>query len=340
MHQIPYFRPPELDYTVLEEQAKYIVESRIYTKGPYRDELEAKLREYLGVNYVITCSSGTAALTTAMRVLHNIIGVDPPITITTPTGFGMRIQRNMTGSPCITMPAFNCPSDKLAAEMAGLKPAWQDINPSTWHSKYNHHITQGSVLLLDTFGSVDMHEYNVPHIIDATHSLGVPRSKELGIGSRGLAECFSLAASKPVTSGEGGFITTNNPEFARECREIADMCFRLPELSCVLALAYLEHLDDNIAEKHRIAEYYKKHLPYTFQEIPHSTTYSKIAFVTDTPEESEKIISRAAQYGVECRVYYKPLLSMKNSDYVYERIVCLPAWVGVDYGKVVDSIKL
>jgi len=315
MYNIPYFKPPEIKYPELESKFKEITTSGIYTKGQHRSELESQLKEYLGVEHVITTSSGTAALITALSVLRYTINCD-----------------------VIYIPAFNWPSDIIAAKMAGLKPVCQDINRETWHSNVNQY-TQYATLLLDTFGSVDLQDYSFPYIVDATHSLGAPNSKKHGIGSRGYAECFSMAATKPVTAGEGGFITTDDPEFASQCRDIADMCFRLPELSCVLAMAYIEHIDDLIAEKHKIAEYYKKHLPYKFQEITHCTTYSKIAFMTDTPEESEQIIAHAADAGVECRVYYKPLISMKNTDFVYERIVCLPSWIGVDVEKVVNALN-
>jgi len=165
--------------------------------------------------------------------------------------------------------------------------------------------------------------------MDSTHSLG-----NKGVGSRGLLECFSLAATKPVTACEGGFITTNDPKIAKKAIEIRDMTSRLPEISCVIALGYLKQLPENIKAKRATAQYYRTHLPFQFQKIEHDSTFSKICFLC---EDSEGIIKRA-EAGVECRKYYKPLVELENTDRVYERIVCLPAWVGVDYKRVTEKV--
>jgi dTDP-4-amino-4,6-dideoxygalactose transaminase len=229
------------------------------------------------------------------------------------------------------MPTFNWGSDAIAVDAAGCTITWTDIDPDTWLS--DRPVSQHSgVLALDTFGSVDTNDYHENTVYDATHSLGAK-----GVGSRGVAECFSLAATKPVTGGgEGGFITTNDLYIAQKCTELRDLCSRIPEMSCVVALEYLSHLDEMLAAKKKIAKYYRKHLPYQFQEIPHDSTYSKICFLCDN---STELIARAAKNGVECRKYYKPLHDMPHSTDVYNRIVCLPSWCGVDVKRVVAAIE-
>lgn len=306
--QIPYFRPPYINYFAIEPKIQEIIDSRVYTKGAYKSLLESRLSYYIGVDHAITCASGTAALHIAMRVMRKNIADE-----------------------YIAMPAFNWRSDIIAAESAGYKTVYVDIDPDTWLPVPRHGYVDAH-LALDTFGNIDRQDYRGRFIVDATHSLGAK-----GVGSRGVAECFSLAATKPATSGEGGFITTNNQDFAQRCTELRDLCARLPEMSCVLALESLSHLDDRIKEKQRIAAYYHKHLPYQFQEIPHDSTHSKICFLCDN---SDELIARAAAAGVECRKYYEPLWAMPNSDYVYDRIVCLPAYAGVDAEVVVRAVTL
>jgi len=311
--QIPYFRPPPIDYSKIEPKIGAIVDSRVYTKGMYRDLLEDELQEYLGVDHVIATSSGTSALWIAMRVMRQIYHTSH-----------------------ISMPVFNWQSDRIAAESAGYWIRYEDIDPYTWLRNAIREIDYDSYLALDTFGSVDNHYYPVNTIYDATHSLGAK-----GVGSRGIAECFSMAATKMVPSGEGGFITTNDHHFAQRCAELSDMCSRLPEISCVVALEYLSHLDERMFEKREVAAYYRKHLPYRFQEIPHDSTHSKICFTCDN---SEELIKRAASAGVECRKYYKPIVHLpilgRSASSVYDRIVCLPAWSGVDVGIVVDALNI
>jgi len=305
---IPYFRPPPIAFSAIEPRIRGIVDSRIYTKGRYLEMLEDELQAYLNVDHVIACSSGTSALWIAMRVMQQMY----------------RTKR-------ILIPAFNWQSDRIAAESAGYRIEYTDIDPDTWLTDITHNRGYDSCLALDTFGSVDTNDYNANTIYDATHSMGAK-----GVGSRGVAECFSLAATKPVTSGEGGVITTDDRDFAQRCTELRDMCARLPEISCVLALEYLHRLDEMLAEKRRIAVYYRKHLPYKFQEIPRDSTHSKICFLCDN---SEEVIARAAAAGVECRKYYKPLWDLPYSMSVYSRIVCLPAWAGVDAEGVIRALR-
>ena len=309
--QIPYFRPPPIAFSEIEHRIRGIVDSRAYTKGMHQVMLEDELQEYLGVDRVITCSSGTSALWKAMRVM-----------------------RQMYRCKYIAMPAFNWQSDMIAAESAGYKIAYDDIDPDTWLSGPWQSFLSivDTRLVLDTFGSVDDYDYHEPFIVDATHSLGAK-----GVGSRGLMECFSMAATKPVSAGgEGGFITTNDRDIAEKCAELRDLCARITEIQCVFALEYLSHLDEMLAEKRRIAEYYRQHLPYQFQEIPHDSTHSKICFLCN---DSEELIVRAAAAGVECRKYYEPLADLPVSRSVYDRIVCLPAWVGVDVVGVVRALQ-
>jgi len=307
--QVPYFRPPYVNYSEIEQALRGVVESRVYTKGKHRDMLEGELQERLGVDHAITCASGTAALWIALRALYH----------TYHPGY-------------ITMPAFNWRSDQIAVEAAGYRISWTDIDPDTWLSQIQG--GRGTFLALDTFGNVDTNDYPEDRTVyDATHSLGAK-----GVGSRGIAECFSMAATKPVTGGgEGGIITTNDRVFAHRCVELRDLCARIPEMSCVVALKYLSHLDEVVKAKCEIASYYRSHLPYQFQEIPHDSTHSKICFLCD---ESEELIARAAKNGVDCRKYYKPLVpDCPNSNDAYSRIVCLPAWVGVDPKAVVTAIQ-
>ena len=308
--QVPYFRPPQISFSEIEQRLRGIVDSRVYTKGHHLNMLEDALQEYTNVDHVITCASGTAALWIAMRAM----------------------RRNGYADKYISMPVFNWGSDPIAAEAAGYKTVYVDIDPDTWLPVPRHGYVDAH-LALDTFGSVDMGEYPEDRTVyDATHSLGAK-----GAWGRGVACVGSMAATKPVTAGEGGFITTNDPVFAQKCSEIRDLCARLPEMSCVVALEYLQHLDENIKAKREIAAYYHKHIPYRFQKIEHDSTHSKICFLCDN---SEEVIARAATAGIELRKYYKPLNQLlPNANAVYDRIVALPAWVGVDAARVVAAIR-
>lgn len=309
--QVPYFRPLPIDYEKIEPLVKGVVDSRVYTKGHYRDELEDSLADYLHVNNVVVTSSGTSALFIAMRILQQ-----------------------MYGDERIAIPAFTWGSVEDAAIMAGYKIMWTDIDEKTWLPLDLDNNTD-AVLGHDTFGSLDDNDYPENCVIDATHSVGID---DRWAWDRGMGCCGSMAGTKMITAaGEGGFITSNNQYFARKCGELRDLCARITEIQCVFALEYLSHLDEVVKAKREIASYYRKHLPvYQFQLYKNST-HSKVCFLCNN---SGEIIERAAAAGVECRRYYKPLSwECPNANDVYSKIVCLPAWAGVNAKRVADALR-
>ena len=319
MYKIPYFRPPPIDKDIVIPKIKEILSTRIYSKGPYRNELENALKKYLGADFIISCGSGTAGLFILLKAAKEVYKFKS-----------------------IDMLSFTWPSDLIIVEAAGFSSFqihYCDIDSETWNSeeKYSSSLIEVDreshfTLVQDTFGNIDKFDYE-NYMVDATHSLG-----NKNIGGRGFGEVISLAPTKMVSGGEGGIISTNDPKIAKKAIEIRDMSSRLPEISCVIALEYLNQLPENIKAKRAIAQYYRSHLPFQFQKIERNSTYSKVCFLCETAEESEAIIKKVAK-EVECRKYYKPLVKgLKNSDYVYSNIICLPAWIGVDYKRVTETI--
>ncbi len=62
-------------------------------------------------------------------------------------------------------------------------------------------------------------EFGIPVIYDAAHSVGA-RFKDRPIGGRGKANCYSFQSNKNITTlGEGGAVTTDDPEFAEQVRQ-------------------------------------------------------------------------------------------------------------------------
>ena len=220
----------------------------------------------------------------------------------------------------INTPAFGWFSSKWAIETASIMPYFVDINKKTWLMK------QGSVkyyiaLPIHTFGSIC--EIKGDYVIyDGAHALGST------IKDFGDTTVFSLAPTKLVTSCEGGIIVTNDGDLAREMIKLRDKISRMSELNAVYGLHTLQHLEKIKEWKIEVRNYYKKHLLGIFQEIPFHSNFNTIGYLT-LDEIPEKI---------EYKKYYEPLHELEVSRYVYENIVCLPSWYGVDYKKIVENI--
>ncbi len=218
----------------------------------------------------------------------------------------------------IYTPAFAWFSSKWAIESCGLDCIMTDIDKETWLMK-NDGFNQ---LLVHTFGNVA--KSNVKTVVyDGAHAFG-SKIKDIG-----LATVFSLAPTKLITSCEGGIIITNNHELAERIVQLRDKVSRMSELNALWGLETLKRLNDVLEWKLECRNYYEDNLPGQFQKIPIDSNHATIGFLTDLKMSSE----------IEFKRYYKPLeKGLENTDYVYERIVCLPSYYGVDYKKITETI--
>src|SRR5262249_52754600 len=63
-------------------------------------------------------------------------------------------------------------------------------------------------------------KYKLKVIEDAAHALPTHYHGKM-VGSFGDITCFSFYATKTITTGEGGMVTTENPEFAEKIRMLS-----------------------------------------------------------------------------------------------------------------------
>lgn len=235
---------------------------------------------------------------------------------------GLMLCVKYTKPYAIQLPAFNWFSDKYILDFMKIEPRYTDIDFKTWLPKQ---ISVVRALYLHTFGNIGISDANET-IYDASHALGADL-KDIG-----LATVFSLAPSKIVTSCEGGLIITNNKGLYDFVKERRDKMCRMSEVHAIIGLQNLFYLVKVKDWKKEVYNYYKNFIPGQFQEIPYNSTYNTIGFLN--------LKSLKIPEHIETRQYYKPLAKLYTviTDYVYNNIVCLPSWYGVDYKKVVDDI--
>lgn len=288
---IPYHRP------VVKYSGSYML-----SNGAKVRELEAQIKNLYDVEYVIACSSCTQGLLLALQALK----------------YKQGIRAGSWVYDYISTPAFAWYSSKWAIDTASYIGKYVDISKTSWLMNESKTKTKMPV---HTFGNIG--KYNGNCIYDGAHALGAK------ISDFGLATVFSLAPTKLVTSCEGGIIVTNDRGMYTRMRNARDKVSRMSEPNADYGLKTLKSLDDILAWKKKLFNYYKAHLPGQFQVIPHNSNYNTIGFLTDLQ----------IPVNIECRKYYEPLdLSLPNTKYVYNKIVCLPSWYGVDYEKIVNDI--
>ena len=176
----------------------------LITCGPSVTALEQKLCEVTGAKYAVSVCNGTAALHCAAIAA----GLGPgDEVITTPLTFAA---------------SANC------AVYVGAKPVFADVNPETYNidpDSIEAHITERTkaVVAVDFTGQAVEHDrireicdkHGLTLIIDAAHAIGTKYNGKPE-GSLGDMTCFSFHPVKTITSGEGGAITTNDPELYKK----------------------------------------------------------------------------------------------------------------------------
>lgn len=186
------------------EAVAEVLRSDFITCGPKVAEFEDELAKYTGAKYAVAVSNGTAALHCACIAA----GLKPgDEVITTPLTFAA---------------SANC------ALYCGATPVFADICEDTYNldpASVRAHVTPRTkaIVAVDFTGQSVAHdelqaicdEFHLIFIEDAAHAIATKyKGRQIG----GLADmtCFSFHPVKTITGGEGGAITTNDPELYKK----------------------------------------------------------------------------------------------------------------------------
>lgn len=178
--------------------------SRLITCGPRVSALEEKLKQIVNAKYAVVVSNGTAALHLAAMAAGIKEGDE---VITTPMTFAA---------------SANC------VRYCGGTVVFADIDPKTYNidpDEIEQKITSRTkaVIAVDYTGQAIAHDrideickrHGLLLIEDAAHAIGTKFDGK-PVGSIADMTCFSFHPVKTVTSGEGGAVTTNDPEYYRK----------------------------------------------------------------------------------------------------------------------------
>ena len=183
-----------------------VLRSIFLTTGKEVEEFEAKFSRYTGLRYTVGLTSCTAALHLSLLALD--IGPGAEV-ITTPLSF------------CATA---------NAVLHTGAKPVFVDVEEGT--GNLNAELIESSItertkaiIPVHLYGQMcDMRKiqtiaarYNLKIIEDAAHSIEASRDG-IRVGQVSDAACFSFYATKNITSGEGGAVSTDNKALANNFR--------------------------------------------------------------------------------------------------------------------------
>lgn len=246
-----------------------VLQSGWLTTGPKTKQFEAEFAELVGAKHAIAINSATAAMHLALEA-SNIGPGDEVITTTYTFAATAEVIRYLDATPVlvdIDPVTFNIDTDAVTEAITEKTRAIIPVHMA------------GQAAALDPIWQCAK-QHNLVVIEDAAHALPTYYNNEL-IGGLSDFTAFSFYATKPVSTGEGGMLTTNHDAWADRCRMMSlhgisrdawkrfsaegswyyeiiapGFKYNMTDLAAALGLAQLHKLDTMNARRVEIAHRY------------------------------------------------------------------------------------
>jgi perosamine synthetase len=242
-----------------EQLVLEVLRSGRLSLGPLLEEFERAFARVVRARLASAVSSGTAGLHLALRAV------------------GVR-----DGDEVITSP-FSFVASANVAVYERARPVFADIDPVTLNLDAQ---AAAAVVTERTAAAIPVHIFGypadlpaferlgVPIVEDACEALGAIDAEGVPVGGRGHPAVFGFYPNKQLTTGEGGMVVMGDeamkvqidsernqgraPDLGRLDHDRLGFNYRLSDIGCALGLAQLEHLDELLAARARVADCYRE----------------------------------------------------------------------------------
>lgn len=321
-----------------------VLKSDFLTTGPKIAEFEQTVADYVGAKYAVAISNGTSALHAACFSA----GIGP-------------------GDEVITTPLTFAASANCVLYCGGT-PVFADVDPKTYNidpEDIRRKITDktkaiiavhlaGQPCDMDAIHSI-AREHGLIVIEDGAHALGsVYKGKK--VGSMSDMTTFSFHPVKPITTGEGGMIVTDNEDFYKKMvlfrshgitRDDSMMTrndgpwfyqqfdlgynYRITDIQCALGCSQMKKLDRFLARRKEIVARYNEAFadcdniitPYQLSDTE-SGWHLYIVQVKNC--DRRKVFENMREKGIGVNVHYIPVyMHPYYQEHGYENVHCANA---------------
>jgi perosamine synthetase len=323
--------------------------------GPFVDQLEGSIRDFVGARFACAVSNGT----TALHLAYLALGLDPDSEIVVP-GFAYLGAANV-------------------ALLCGVRPVFAEVDPKTWcltADAVERALTSRTkaVVAIHTYGNMcDMDALKallagrgIALIEDAAESLGSScNGRQAGVC--GTLGTYSFHATKTITTGEGGMVVTDDEKLfermqlyrshgmARKVRyywhQVAGHNFRLTNFQAAMGCAQFEHFDKVKAIRGALHRQYRQRLEreagIRLQMFDAKVTpvLWALALRLDPqafPQGRDDVLQKMRDRGIECRPGFyaasqQPLYNtsaLPVCENLARQVLSLPCYIGLEEDQV------
>lgn len=339
--------------------------SWISSTGKFVDRFEEEFADLCGSRSALGVANGTVGLHLAMAALDVAPGDE------------------------VIVPSLTYVATANAVVYQGAKPVFVDVDPGTWCLDAAQ---LAAAVTSRTVGIIAVHLYGHPADMDAINDIAAryglwvvedaaeahfARYKERVVGSLGTMAVFSFYGNKIITSGEGGAVTTSDPELAGRLRllrgqgmdperryffPVVGYNYRLTNVACALLCAQLERCDSILQQRRTVDAMYREGL----SDIPGVGLQPAAPWAAPVPWLESVTIDPASRVsrdelmaglkvrGIETRPFFIPIHSLPPyvgghgetelpvTDRLARTGLSLPTYTGLgrsEVGYVVDAVR-
>lgn len=342
-----------------------IWDNKILTNGgPFHQQLEQALCDYLGVKHLALFTNGTIALVTALQALR------------------------ITGEVITTPYSFVATAHSLLWN--GIKPVFVDVDPNTLNldparieAAITPHTT--AIMPVHVYGHpCDVNaiqkiadNYNLKVIYDAAHAFGV-QDEGGSVLRHGDLSVLSFHATKVFNTFEGGAIICPDAKTKQRIDHLKNFGFvdevtvvapgingKMSEINAAFGLLQLKHIDGALARRKEIDATYRQqladvkgiHCLNDAGEKLANHAYFPILVQPDYPLSRDALYEQLKNHGIHARRYFYPLISdfpmyrsmpsaqhanLRVATDASSKVLCLPIYPALqphEQQRVIDIIQ-
>lgn len=298
-----------------ELEAKNVIEvlsSGVLASGDWVKRFEEEFAGYIGTKYAVATSNGTVALDIALKALDIGAGAE------------------------VIVPDFTFIATANAVLFQNAKPVFADIDNKTFNINPEDVISK---ITAKTKAIIGVHLFGHPFdlkaiqeicedhhlflIEDCAQAHGAEYNGKK-VGSFGNIGCFSFYATKNMTTGEGGMVTTDDEELRHRLGLIINhgqsqkylhtslgYNYRMTNVQAAIGVAQLGKLDGFNANRIKNAEYFNSHLrvpglrpPFKVEGIKHVYHQYVVRVEDGSPLSRDGLSNYLSQKGIGNAIHY------------------------------------